>query len=100
MPPPGHGKALIIFDNGVGVYVQSSVEDIQAEIARVTSSRIPLVRVVDAEQAELWINADHIRAFHRGNVVPLETGVTQTDFEKEERPGRLPFRLARRDPDK
>jgi len=96
MPPPGHGKALITFVNGVGVYVQSSVDEIQDTIGRVTGSRIPLIRIVDGYGEERWVNADHILAIQRGNVVPLETGFTRTDADKEGRPGRLPFSLARR----
>jgi hypothetical protein len=101
MPPP-RGKGMIIFDDGVGIYTNSTVEQIQDEIARVTGSRVPVIRVVDAEGTELWINADHIRAFNRGNVVSLDTGVVQHDADFEEwagkRRGRLPFRLARREP--
>jgi hypothetical protein len=58
--------------------------------------RIPVIRIVDGYGEELWVIADHFRAIQRGNVVPLETGVTQTDLDREERPGRLPFGLARR----
>jgi hypothetical protein len=95
--PPPRFKAVIIFDDRAALYVENTVEQIQDEIAKTTGSRVPLIRVLDSDEAELWINADHIRAFHRGNVVPLETGVTQTDFDAQRR-GRLPFRLFRREP--
>jgi hypothetical protein len=94
--PPGSGKARITFDGGVGAYVQSSVEEIQDAIGKVAGSRIPLIQILDGYGEELWVNADHIRAIQRGNVVPLETGFTRTDADREERPGRLPFGLARR----
>jgi hypothetical protein len=87
----------IIFDDGIGAYAQSSVEDIQDAIGKVSGSRIPLIRILDGYGEELWVNADHIRAIQRGNVVPLETGLTRTDADEEERPGRLRFRLGRHD---
>jgi hypothetical protein len=100
---PRERIGLIVFDDGVGMYTQSTVEQISDAIATVTSSRIPLIKVLDQDGAEIWINADHIRAFQRGLDVQLEErpdaahaieGVTTT------RAGRLPFRLARRDPDR
>jgi hypothetical protein len=97
VPPPRY-KAVISFDDGGAVYLESTVEQIQDEIAKTAGSRVPLIRVVDTDRAELWINADHIRAFHRGNVVQLETGVTQTDFDAQRRRGWLPFKLFRRAP--
>jgi hypothetical protein len=96
VPPPRY-KAVIIFDDRAALYAESTVEQIQDEIAKTTGSRVPLIGLVDSDGAELWLNADHIRAFHRGNVVPLETGVTQTDFDAHRRRGRLPFRLFRRE---
>jgi hypothetical protein len=97
VPPPKY-KAVISLDDGVAIYLESTVEQIQDEIAKTAGSRVPLIRVVDTGRAELWINADHIRAFHRGNVVQLETGVSQTDSDAQRRRGRLPFRLFRREP--
>jgi hypothetical protein len=98
MPPPAR-RALIVFDDGIGIYVQSTVEEINDELGALAGARIPLIKVLDEEGAELWINADHIRAFHRGDVVALETGRTQTDFDQTKRPGRIPFGLARHDLD-
>jgi hypothetical protein len=97
--PPSARRALIIFGDGIGLYVQSTVEQIKDEIAAVTGARIPLIKVLDEDGAEAWINADHIRAFHRGDFVALETGQIQTDYDQTHRPGRVPFGLARRDLD-
>lgn len=60
---PGAPKGLIVFDHGFGLHVQSAPEQIRDEMARVASSRVPLIKVVDKHGVELSINADHIRAF-------------------------------------
>jgi hypothetical protein len=107
---PGKRNGLIVFDDGSRIYTQSTVEQINDVISTVTASRIPLIKVLDENGAELWINADHIRAFHRGgavqleergDAVPIEGVQTDSGQSAKERPaGRVPFRLARRHPDR
>ena len=104
---PGQRRAVIVFDDGMGIYVQSPVEQIRDEIAKVASSRVPLITVLDEDGNEVWINADHIRAFDRGGGVMLKEGAPQTDIEgvPTERSGvtrdrSVPFRLGREDRDR
>jgi len=101
---------VIVFDDGMGIYVQSTVEQIRDEIAKVTSARVPLITLRNEDGDEVWINADHIRAFDRGGAVPLEErpdavraieGVrTDRGGGTTDRSGRLPFRLGRQDRDR
>jgi hypothetical protein len=43
--------------------VQSTVEQIKKEIEGVTTQHIILIKVVSQEGDEIWLNANHIRAF-------------------------------------
>jgi hypothetical protein len=102
---PGHRQAVIVFDDGTGIYVQSTVEQIRDEIAKVTSARVPLITVRDEDGDEVWINADHIRTFDRGGAFFVEEreggahaieGV-ETDRSGVKRDRSVPFRLGRQD---
>jgi hypothetical protein len=99
---------VIVFDDGMGIYVQSTVEQIRDEIAKVTSARVPLITVLDEDGNEVWINADHMRTFDRGGAVPLVErpdaahaieGVP-TDRSGTTRDRSVPFRLGRADRDR
>ena len=57
-------KAVIVFADGESIYVQSTVKQIHDEIGGVTTPHIPLIKVVDEHGVDLWMNANHIRAFH------------------------------------
>lgn len=43
--------------------MQSTVEQIKQELDGVTTSHIPLIKVVNQNGDEVWLNANHIRAF-------------------------------------
>jgi hypothetical protein len=96
---------VIVFDDGIGIYVQSTVEQIQDEIAKVTSASVPLITVRNEDGDEVWINANHIRAFDRGGAVLLVErpdaahaieGVP-TDRSGTTRDRSVPFRMGRQD---
>ena len=54
-------NAVIIFDNGERKNVQSTVEQIRAEISAVTTTDIPLIKVIETDGEVVLINANHIR---------------------------------------
>jgi hypothetical protein len=97
--PGGAYRAVVVFEDGASIHVQSTVEEINEAIGALAGARVPVIKLLDEAEAEVWINADHIRAFHRGNVVELDRGETQTDFEARARTGRIPFGRARQDAD-
>jgi hypothetical protein len=53
-------KAEIIFDDNE-MMVQSTVAEITSEIEGQKSLALPLIKVLDEDGAEVWINANHIR---------------------------------------
>jgi hypothetical protein len=55
-------KAEIVFAGNETLRLQSTVEQIKKEIGGVTG-HIPLIKVVSQEGDEIWLNANHIRAF-------------------------------------
>jgi hypothetical protein len=63
--PGSDPNAVIVFDDGDSINTQSSVEEIEKAIADVTTRHVPLVTVVDEGGADVRINVNHIRAFHR-----------------------------------
>jgi hypothetical protein len=56
-------KAEILFAGNETLRVQSTVEQIKKEIEGVTTQHIILIKVVSQEGDEIWLNANHIRAF-------------------------------------
>ncbi|MGZ5357179.1 MAG: hypothetical protein ACXWE8_12615 [Solirubrobacterales bacterium] len=54
-------NAVIIFDNGERKNVQSTVEQIRAEISGVTMADVPLIKVTETDGEVVLINANHIR---------------------------------------
>ena len=55
-------KAEIVFAGDETLRVRSTVEQIKKEIEGVTG-HLPLIKVVSQEGDEIWLNANHIRAF-------------------------------------
>jgi hypothetical protein len=55
-------RAEIVFAGNETLRLQSTVEQIKKEIEGVTG-HIPLIKVVSQEGDEIWLNANHIRAF-------------------------------------
>jgi hypothetical protein len=56
-------KADIVFVDDTTWNVQSTVEQIKQELEGVTTAHIPLIKVVNQNGDEVWLNANHIRAF-------------------------------------
>jgi hypothetical protein len=54
-------KAEIIFDDNEMMEVQSTVAEITSEIEGQKSLALPLIKVLDEDGAEVWLNANHIR---------------------------------------
>ncbi len=54
-------KAEIIFDDNEMMEVQSTVVEITSEIEGQKNLALPIIKVVDADGNEAWINANHIR---------------------------------------
>jgi hypothetical protein len=54
-------KAEIVFDNNETMEVQSTVVEVTAEIEGQKRMALPLIKVLDKEGADVWINATHIR---------------------------------------
>lgn len=54
-------NGVIIFDNGERKNVQSTVEQIRAEISAVTMAGVPLIKVIETDGEVVLINANHIR---------------------------------------
>ena len=54
-------NAEIIFDNNEMMEVQSTVLEVTSEIEGQKSLALPLIKVLDEDGAEVWINATHIR---------------------------------------
>jgi hypothetical protein len=54
-------KAEIIFDNNEMMEVQSTVLEVTSEIEGQKSLSLPLIKVLDEDGAEVWLNATHIR---------------------------------------
>jgi hypothetical protein len=54
-------KAEIIFDDNEMMEVQSTVLEVTSEIEGQKSLSLPLIKVLDEDGAEVWLNATHIR---------------------------------------
>ncbi len=57
--------AVIVLGNGEILYVQSTIEQISAEIEKRKSLTLPVIPVVDEHGRELWFNANHITSFYK-----------------------------------
>ena len=54
-------KAEIVFDDNETMEVQNTVLDVTSEIEGQKRMALPLIKVVNEDGAEVWINATHIR---------------------------------------
>jgi hypothetical protein len=54
-------KAEIVFANNETMEVQSTVEEVTSEIEGQKRMALPLIKVLDEDGAEVWLNATHIR---------------------------------------
>jgi hypothetical protein len=54
-------KAEIVFDNNEAMEVQSTVQEVRTEIEGQKRMALPLIKVLDQDGAEVWLNATHIR---------------------------------------
>ncbi len=75
--------AVIVVADGESIYVQSTVKQIRDEIGGVTTPHIPLIKVVDEHGVDLWMNANHIRAFHEFVPGPGIGGVATTAAQRD-----------------
>ncbi len=57
-------NAVIILDSGKHFNVRSTIEQINGEIEGRKNLSLPMIPVVDESGREIWINANHIAAFH------------------------------------
>ena len=55
-------NAVIILDSGKHFNVQSTIKEIEGAVEAKAMVPLPVIKVVDAD--EIWINANHIAAFH------------------------------------
>jgi hypothetical protein len=54
--------AVITFDDGSTKNLRSTVEDIEGAIGGITMPIVvPMIKVVDEDGREVWINVNHIR---------------------------------------
>jgi uncharacterized protein YlzI (FlbEa/FlbD family) len=56
-------NTVITFTDDKRMDVQSTVEQITTAIETQKRMSLPVIKVVDAHGDEVWINANHIRAF-------------------------------------
>jgi uncharacterized protein YlzI (FlbEa/FlbD family) len=56
-------NTVITFADGKHMDVQSTVDQITAEIETQKRMSLPVIKVVDPRGDEVWINANHVRAF-------------------------------------
>jgi hypothetical protein len=54
-------KAEIVFHDNKTMEVQSSVSEVTSEIEGQKRMALPLIKVLDEDGAEVWLNATHIR---------------------------------------
>ncbi len=54
-------KAEITFDDNETMEVQSTVLEVTSEIEGQKRMALPLIKVLDEDGAEVWLNATHIR---------------------------------------
>jgi hypothetical protein len=54
-------NAEIVFHNNETMEVQSTVAEVTSEIEGQKRMALPLIKVLDQDGAEVWLNATHIR---------------------------------------
>jgi uncharacterized protein YlzI (FlbEa/FlbD family) len=57
-------NAVIILDSGKHFNVQSTIKEIESAVEAKAMVPLPVIKVVDESGREIWINANHIAAFH------------------------------------
>jgi hypothetical protein len=57
-------NAVIILDDGNRLDVQTTVEEIKAEIEGQKRMALALIKVVGEHGQDVWINANHVSAFY------------------------------------
>jgi hypothetical protein len=57
-------NAVIILDSGKHFNVQNTIKEIESEVEAKKMVPLPVIKVVDESGREIWINANHIAAFH------------------------------------
>jgi hypothetical protein len=68
-------NAVIVLDDGMLLYVQSTTVQISAEIENRRSLALPVIPLVDDRGRDLWLNANHITGFYE-----YETGQPEIAF--------------------
>jgi uncharacterized protein YlzI (FlbEa/FlbD family) len=56
--------AVIILDNGKHLNVQSTIKEIEGAVEANKMVPFPVIKVIDESGREIWLNANHIAAFH------------------------------------
>lgn len=56
-------KADIVFADNTVWHVRSTAEEIKAAIEDMKRMALPLIKIVNHDGDEVWVNANHIRAF-------------------------------------
>jgi uncharacterized protein YlzI (FlbEa/FlbD family) len=66
-------NAVIVLDNGKPLKVQTTVSQISSEIEGQKNLALPVIKVVNEDGREVWINANHIIAFqeYESDAMPL-----------------------------
>lgn len=54
-------RAEIVFDDNETMEVQNTVLEVTSEIEGQKRMALPLIKVIDEDGAEVWLNATHIR---------------------------------------
>jgi hypothetical protein len=57
-------NAVIILDSGKHFNVQNTIKEIESAVEAKAMVPLPVIKVVDESGREIWINANHIAAFH------------------------------------
>jgi hypothetical protein len=57
-------NAVIILDSGKHFNAQSTIKEIEGAVEAKKTVPLPMIKVVDESGREIWINANHIAAFH------------------------------------
>jgi uncharacterized protein YlzI (FlbEa/FlbD family) len=57
-------NAVIILDSGKHFNVQNTIKEIESAVEAKKMVPLPVIKVVDESGREIWINANHIAAFH------------------------------------
>jgi uncharacterized protein YlzI (FlbEa/FlbD family) len=57
-------NTVIILDSGKHFNVQNTIKEIEGAVEAKKMVPLPVIKVVDESGREIWINANHIAAFH------------------------------------